>query len=691
MEKLDKRIAPLLKKHREGLVLQDIAGELRVPRKDKNKLAETLHGLEREGLVRRSRGRYLLAPRSNVVRGRLVTVLRGFGFVTPEGGATEDIFIPARDSAGALQGDTVEVMVRESERKGKLEGRILRILKKERKSILGVFVERGGAPYLEAFDSMAPEDIPIRIKGKVLPRSGQIVEADRGTHELVSVLGFPDDPGVDTQVVIRRHGLASEFPAEVVAEADAARATVAPEDLAGRTDYRDWLTVTIDGEKAQDFDDAVSVRFLDNGHYLLGVHIADVSHYVKPGTSLDAEALARGTSVYFADTTLPMLPERLSNDLCSLRPRVPRLTVSAILEIDGAGRVVREEFHPSVIRTVERMTYTSVSRIFEGDRVEKERYAHVVPALLLMRELARLLRARRAEDGSLDFDLMEPELVYKEGLLTSIVPAGRSESNQLIEEFMVAANVAVAARLARSGVPALYRIHPAPAVEDLEKLRELLSHFGLVLPRGERIGPRDLQAVLERMKGRPGEKFVNVQVLRSLKMAVYADENLGHYGLAKADYTHFTSPIRRYPDLVVHRALKRLLAGGKAEKASLAALALQCSQKERQADESEKDLLLWRIFRFIKTKLGEEFDGIITDVTKAGLLVELDEYFAGGMLPFQSLDGDYYVQRTAKTLRGRKKGRTFDLGDRVRVVLVSCDPVLRRMEFSLSPEMGGKT
>ena len=247
-----------------------------------------------------------------------------------------------------------------------------------------------------------------------------------------------------------------------------------------------------------------------------------------------------------------------------------------------------------------------------------------------MRELARLLRARRAEDGSLDFDLMEPELVYKEGTLTSIVPAERNEANQLIEEFMVAANVAVAARLARSGVPALYRIHPAPAVEDLEKLRELLSHFGLVLPRGDRIGPRDLQAVLERMKGQPGEKFVNVQVLRSLKMAVYADENLGHYGLAKTDYTHFTSPIRRYPDLVVHRALKRLLAGGKAEKASLAALALQCSQKERQADESEKDLLLWRIFRFIKTKLGEEFDGIITDVTKAGLLVELDEYFAGG-------------------------------------------------------------
>ena len=692
MEKLEKRIPLLLKKHPEGLILQDIAGELRVPRKDKNKLAETLQVLARDGGVRRLRNKYLLAPRSNVVRGRLVTVLRGFGFVTPEGGGPGgDIFIPARDSAGALQGDTVEVMVRESGRKGKPEGRILRILKKERKRILGIYVEKGGSPYLEAFDSMAPEDIPLRIRGKELPRAGMIVEADRGTHELAAVLGFPDDPGVDTRVVIQRHGLASEFPAEVLAEADAVRSAITPEDLAGRTDHRDWLTVTVDGEKAQDFDDAVSVRFLPNGHYLLGVHIADVSHYVRPGTALDAEALVRATSVYFPDTTLPMLPERLSNDLCSLRPRVPRLAVSALLEIDGSGRVVGEEFHPSVIQTVERMTYTSVSRIFEGDRAERERYGHVVPALLLMRELARLLRSNRAEAGSLDFDLLEPELVYKEGTLTSIVPAGRSESNQLIEEFMVAANVAVAAHVARAGVPSLYRIHPAPGVEDLEKLREMLSHFGLVLPRAERIGPRDLQGVLERMKGRPGEKFVNVQVLRSLKLAVYADENLGHYGLAKTDYTHFTSPIRRYPDLVVHRALKCLMAGEKAEKASLAPLALLCSQKERQADESEKDLLNWRIYRFLKTKLGEELEGIITDVTKAGLLVELDEFFAEGILPFQSLDGDYYYRRDAKTLRGRKKGRTFDLGDRVRVILVACDPAQRRMEFSLSAETGGKT
>jgi len=687
---MEKKIAPLLRKHPEGLSFPDIVGELRLPRKNKNKLLEDLKALEKEGIVRRVKNRYSLPPRTNLIRGRLVSVLRGFGFVTPEGGGTEDVFVPARDSGGALQGDTVEVLVRERGRRGKPEGKIVRILKKERKRILGTYVERGGAPYLAAFDSMSPEELPIRLKGKPFPRPGMVVEADRATLELAGILGFPDDPGVDTQVIIRRHGLASGFSAEVLAEAAAARTELTAEDLAGRTDHRSWQTVTIDGEKAQDFDDAVSVRFLPNGHYLLGVHIADVSHYVRPGTALDGEAFARATSVYFPDLTLPMLPEKLSNNLCSLRPREPRLTVSVLLEIDGAGRVVREEFHPSVIQTVERMTYTSVFKIFEGDRAEREKYAHVVPALLLMRDLARLLRTKRAEAGSLDFDLLEPELVTKEGSLQSIVPTERNEAHQLVEEFMVAANVTVASRLAKAGVPAMFRIHPAPAEADLEKLRELLGHFGFVLPKADRIGSKDLQGVLERMKGQPGEKFVNVQVLRSLKLAVYSDEDLGHYGLAKTDYTHFTSPIRRYPDLIVHRVLKRLLAGGRAEKAPMADWALHCSKMERLADEAEKGLLMWRIFRFLKTKLGDEFEGIISDVIRAGLLVELDDYFADGLLPFQSLDGDYYDRRNAKTLRGRRKGRTFDLGDRVRVVLVACDPALRRMEFTLSPEAGGK-
>jgi ribonuclease R len=687
---MEKKIMPLLKKHPEGMSLQDIVGELRVPRKNKNKLIEALKALEKEGALRQAGSLFKIAPRSNVVRGRLVTVLRGFGFVTPEGGGTEDIFIPARDSASALLGDTVEVMVREKGKKGKPEGKILRILKKERRRILGVYSDRGGTPRIAAFDSMSPEDLAVRVPAKLRPMPGMIVETDRTTLELAAVLGFPDDPGVDTRVIVGQHNLAAEFPAEVSAEAERISSISPLEALSGRTDYRDWQTITVDGEKAQDFDDAVSIRLLPNGHYLLGVHIADVSHYVQPGSELDREAFARATSVYFPDLTLPMLPESLSNGLCSLRPRVPRLTVSVIIEIDGGGKVVHTEFHPSVIQTVERMTYTSVFRIFEGDRGECERYNAILPALTLMRSLARLLKTKRVEAGSLDFDLLEPELVYTGGNLTSIVPVERNEAHQLIEEFMVAANVAVAARIGRSDVPSIYRIHPAPAEADLEKLKEILTHFGLLLPKADRIGSRDLQAVLERMKGQQGEKFVNFQVLRSLKLATYSEENLGHYGLAKTDYTHFTSPIRRYPDLIVHRVLKKILAGGRDDKAPVAAWALHCSQKERQANESERDLMLWRIFRFLKTKLGEDFSGIITDVTKAGLVVELDHYFADGILPFQSMDGDYYYRRDAKTLRGRKRGRTFELGEQVRVVLVSCDPAQRRMEFALSPEMGGK-
>ena len=681
---MEKKIAPLLRKHPEGLGFLDIVRELRLPRQNKNKLLENLKALENEGVVRRVRNRYTLAPRTNLVRGRLVSVLRGFGFVTPEGGGTEDIFIPARDSGGALQGDTVEVLVREKGSRGKSEGKIIRILKKERKRILGTYVERGGAPYMAAFDSMSPEELPIRVKGKPFPRPGMIIEADRTTLELAGILGFPDDPGVDTQVIVRRHGLASEFSAEVLAEAAAVRTGITAEDMSGRTDHRAWQTVTIDGEKAQDFDDAVSVRFLPNGHYLLGVHIADVSHYVRPGTAIDVEAYARATSVYFPDLTLPMLPERLSNDVCSLRPREDRLTVSAVMEIDAAGNVLRADFHPSITRTTERLSYTSVFKIFEGDEAERRRLAPLVPDLMMMRKLARLLREKRVAEGSLNFDLLEPELVYREGRLHSIATFAQNEAHKLIEEFMVAANVAVASFLGGKGIPSLYRVHPQPAVSDLEKLRETLVHFGIVLPKPEKIRSVDLERAIREAEGKPGEKSVNVQVLRALRLAVYSDENVGHYGLAKKEYTHFTSPIRRYPDLVVHRILKQAIRGLLPETPSLAAIALHASGQERKADGAEQDLVEWRIFRFLKEKLGEEFTGIVVDITRAGLVVELDDYFVKGLLAYEDLGGDYFRQKTRAVLAGKRTGKKFELGQTLRVSLAAVDPVLKRMSLVLA-------
>jgi len=676
-----KRVLQLLKKNPAGLGFEGIRSELRVARKDKAKLLEKLKELEGEGLVRRIKGRFVQAPRTGLVKGRFVTVQRGFGFVAPAAEGLEDIFIPARHSKGALQGDDVEVVYQERGKKGKPEGKIVRILKKARKNVLGIYRERSGLSFILPFDSPAPEEFQLKRGPRLSPKPGMIVEAERDTWRLTAVLGFPDEPGIDTQVVIRKYSLAERFSEAALAEAAAIPGAVPRGEIGKRKDCRGWRTVTIDGENAQDFDDAVSIERLSGGSFLLGVHIADVSHYVRPETALEADAFERATSVYFPDLTLPMLPEKLSNDLCSLRPGVERLTLSALLEIDNHGGIVRSEFHPSVIRTAARMTYASVFKIFEGDAEERRKYAALVPDLLAMRDLARVLREKRMEEGSLDFDLVEPELVYKEGRLASIVPAGRNEAHRLIEEFMVAANVAVASFLARKGVPSLYRVHPAPSVADLEKLRDVLAGFGLVLPPADRIQSKNLGRVLEMVKGRPEEKFIDVQVLRALKLAVYSDENVGHYGLAKTEYTHFTSPIRRWPDLAVHRVLKRALRKEKSEKMPLASWADHASERERNADEAEKDLLEWRIFRFLKNRLGEEFEGTIVDMTKTGLVVELDDFLVEGVIPYRDIGGDYYDRRGEKTLRGRRTGRAFELGGKVRVVLAACDPVLRRMTF----------
>ena len=680
------RIISVLRKRRQGLGLERLRRELQLAPREKSLLKKTLERMENQGMVFRIRHKYFMVPRSHMVRGRYISSSKGYGFVSPEEGLSEDIFIPPPYSAGALDGDLVEVYYRKKGRKGRPEGRIIRILERTKKKVVGLYRERAGNAFFLPLERPFSEEVPIIIPPKFSPQPEMIVEVDRETMRLTDVLGKPDQPGVDTETVIRLYDLPSSFSGEALEEARSLLPSISDEERKARKDYRDWISVTIDGQNARDFDDAVSVKRQENGHFLLGVHIADVSHYVKPGSFLDKEATRRGTSVYFSDRTLHMLPEELSTSMCSLKPEEERRTLSVVLEIDQKGNVIDRTFHPSLIRTKARMTYQSVYKIFEGDREERSRYEELLPDLLLMRELACILNKKRNEKGSLDFDLTEPELVYVEGNLVSILPFEPNEAHQLIEEFMVVANEAVASFLSERNIPLIFRVHPQPGEEDLRKLREILVHFGIFLPQAKRIKSRDLQEALSQAEGKPWEKFVNLQVLKSLKLASYSQENRGHYGLAKSTYTHFTSPIRRYPDLIVHRILKSVNREERPDPVQLDSLALLCSQQERRADQAERDLLEWKIYRHLRGKLGEEVEGIIVDISKAGLVVELDEYFVDGIIFFSDLGQDYYVRKTEKTLVGRRSGRRFELGERLKGTLASVDPISRRITLTLSQE-----
>jgi ribonuclease R len=678
-----RQIFTLLGKNKQGLTLQKIVRALHIKPNEKPLLEKSLKELQDSGAILRAKKKYFVRQRSNLVGAKLISVHAGYGFVRPEDELLEDIFIPARLSGGALLGDRVEVLYKERGAKGKNEGRVVRILERAQETMIAAVKKQSGKVSIFPFDSLAQEEHVLTGQESKALRDGQIVKVNRKSFAVSKILGFPDDEGVDTQVVIERFGLASTFLERTVEETKQVSMKIGPEDVLGRKDYRDWKTVTIDGPDAQDFDDAVSIRKIDGGNYLLGVHIADVSHYIREGSSLDEEAFRRGTSVYFPDRTLPMLPEKISNHICSLRPMEDKLTVSVLLEIDRGGNVLGSSLHPSLIRTVERMTYDSVYRIFEGDRDEQHRFSGLVPDLNNMRDLADALRKNRRKAGSLDFDIVEPELVYEGGKLRSVVPLERNEAHCLIEEFMVAANEAVAFFLLEKKVPLIFRIHPPPAADDVRRLKEMLSHFGILLPDSRNIRSKDLQSALDQAEKTPEKHFVASQVLRSLRWALYSDENQGHFGLAKREYTHFTSPIRRYPDLVVHRILKTVLLGKSPVRSPLDSISTHCSESERKADEAERELMEWRIYRYMKTRLGDELDGIIINITRPGLVVELKDLFVSGMIPSTDLAGDYFYKRTERSLVGSRTGHTFSLGQRIRVVLASVDPFNRRIILSL--------
>jgi ribonuclease R len=685
---------------------RELAQLLRVPREERSNFKRQLKSLVTDGQLLQIRGnRFGVAEKMDVVVGRLQTNPGGFGFVVPEHadpGERKDIFIAPPNLADAMHGDRVVARVERQTERG-LEGRIIRILQRSQETVVGRFeVDGSGLGYVVPFDRRILTDIHVP--------SGQFSSAEAGEMVLVEITRWPtasrgpvgrvrevlgriDEPGVDTQIIIRKHGIPDSHSEESVEEAKRLGGVVKERDVRGRTDFRPVTTVTIDGEHARDFDDAITIERLSNGNYWLGVHIADVSHYVKEGSALDEEGYERGTSVYFPERAVHMFPSELATGLCSLNPHLDRLVQSCLMEVDRRGAVVRYEMHDGVINSDARMTYTAVNAILsERDPAALAEYAALVPMFELMHQLFEILNARRRRRGAIDFDLPETEVILSEfGEIEAIIPSERNVAHRLIEEFMLLANETVASHLVAHDAPALHRVHEAPDVKKVMDFEEFITTLGYSLAaHGHAVRPKHFQKLIDRMRGTPEERPIAALMLRTMQKARYDAAPLGHFGLAAEHYTHFTSPIRRYPDLVVHRMLRASrqgdLAGARREELDeeLPEIARHTSEMERRADEAERELLQWKKVRFMADKVGDEYHGYITGVAPFGLFVELIEHYVEGLVHISSMADDYYrFVEQQHTLRGENTKRVYRLGDKVLVQVVRVDMERRQVDLGL--------
>ncbi len=685
---------------------RELAQRLKIARDERVTLKRLLKDLVKTGDLIETRGnRYGLPDRMNLIVGRITTHPRGFGFVVPDRATDDvkgDIFIAGSNLNQAMHGDRVVARIERVTDRG-AEGRILRILERGASTIVGRFeTDTAGPGFVVPFDRRLIMDVQIPTEERGDAQAGDMVTAEitrwptaaRGPlGRIVEVLGDINEPGVDTEIIIRKYGIPDAHSDEAIEEARRLGSDVKDRDLAGRTDFRPQVTVTIDGEHARDFDDAITLERLENGNYWLGVHIADVAHYVSEGSALDEEAYDRATSVYFPERAVHMFPSELSTGLCSLNPKVDRLVQSCLMEIDPRGTVVRYELHDGVIHSNARMTYTDVNAILtEHDPQVTAKYHDLVPLFEQMRDLFEILNRRRHRRGSIDFDLKEPEIVLDdEGMVEAIIAAERNVAHRIIEEFMLLANETVAAHLDEHDVPSLYRVHEEPDPLKIEEFEEFIATLGYSLGKSaSMVAPRDFQKLVERMRGTPEEKPIAFLMLRTMQKARYDASNLGHFGLAAESYTHFTSPIRRYPDLVVHRVLRearhgRMSGERKAELTDdLPEIARHTSERERRADDAERELVQWKKVRFMADKVGDEFEGYVTGVTAFGLYIELIEHFVEGLVHVSTMADDYYrfVER-AHILRGENKGKVYRLGDRVKVQVVKVDMERRQVDLGL--------
>jgi ribonuclease R len=714
--------------------------------------------IERGQLVEVRSGHFVVTRFSREYAvGRLNMHRDGYGFLIPDHpieGLRGDVYIPRESAQAAMHGDRVVVRIARIERDGRADGEIVKVLRRAHQTVVGEFRIRKRGHFVAPHDErirqwiQIPEGMELPSAAESRDRVGvtpmdvkspedldgiivnvEIIEfpedGEYAVGRVIEILGRPDDFGVDVEIMIRKHHIPHHFPPEVLEQAQNFPNIIRQDELAGRQDYRALDVVTIDGETARDFDDAVWVDRMPDGNYALHVHIADVSHYVKPGSPIDEEAFLRGTSVYFPDRAVPMLPLELSTEICSLKPGVDRLVLSVELEIDRRGDILAQRFGRGIIRSVERMTYTDVHALLEGDAALRERYGRLIERFELMRELALVLNQKRIRRGAIDFDMPEPLIEFDEfGEMAGVTRSPRNIAHRLIEEFMLSANEAVASHLEQAEIASIFRIHEKPDPKRVLEFEEIATHFGYSLgigavpvkrfrtqPMRRRdgkmvrkeiviaddsilISSRNYQKLIAQIEGKPEERILTYLMLRSLKQARYSSENKKHFALAASSYTHFTSPIRRYPDLIVHRLLDASFNGTRDLIAPerLELIAHDCSETERRAADAERELVEWKKARFMESRVGEEFRGLITSTTRFGFFVELENLFVEGLVPIDTLPNDRYMfQDNTRKIVGQRTRREFCIGDTVNVLLERVDPVEHKLQFSLlEPERAHK-
>ena len=685
--------------------IKELSKIFNINKKESKDFEKVLLTMEKDGQIVRNRAGYYGVPeRMGLIVGKLQGHARGFGFVIPEAEGMVDIFIPGSAMNGAVHGDKVLAKIVTSEKEGKkCEGEISRILERAQKEVIGIYEDSRNFGFVIPEDKRISKDIFIPKSKRNGAKSGEVVivevtewpESRRNPEgKIISVLGNKGDKGIDILTIIKKFKLPEKFPREVEDFVNKYDDVIDEREADRRVDLRDIKMVTIDGEDAKDLDDAVSISKLENGNYYLGVHIADVSHYVKERSPLDEEALSRATSVYLIDRVIPMLPKKLSNGLCSLNPKVDRLALSCFMEIDKMGKVLNHKIEESVIRTNERMTYTDVTKILrDKDEELIEKYKDLYEDFLLMGELYEILNKKRLARGAIDFDFEECKIILdNKGKPVDIIPYERAIANRIIEEFMLVCNETVAEHMYWANTPFVYRVHEDPDTEKLEHFNEFIYNLGYTMKKTQDVHPKNLQDIVNKVRGKKEETVVNTLLLRSMKQARYSPECIGHFGLAAKYYCHFTSPIRRYPDLIIHRIIKKHLKGKLDEKTTRRFIgavdyaSIQSSERERVAQEAEREVDDLKKAEYMSKRIGEVYSGIISSVTNFGMFVELPNTVEG-LVHISELEDDFYhYDDRHMALIGERTKNVYKLGDEVKVIVDRVDIDAHEIYFKLYSE-----